>query len=145
MEFFPDFRGLPAPEGLAILRIFILRSVQLKTLIQLKKFDVSSQSRSRDVGLQIWYRGQCSKISQNAGTFAPLTDTIPRKSQLQTSARRTYSMSARIVFGGEGRCLGQMSDNGLCLDMCVNGCKIRHCHVIDSVIAAAETLKMRDW
>ena len=40
------------------------------------------------------------KISQNARTFAPFPDTIPRKSQLQTSARRTYSMSAMIVFGG---------------------------------------------
>jgi len=62
VEFFPDIRGLPAPEGLAISRIFIYRSVQLKTLIELKKFDdVSSPLRSRDVGLQIWYPGQCSK------------------------------------------------------------------------------------
>jgi len=42
VEFFPDFGGLPAPKGLAISRIFIHRSVQLKTLIQLKKFDMSS-------------------------------------------------------------------------------------------------------
>jgi len=65
------------------------------------------------------------KISQNAWTFAPFPDNAPRKSQLRTSASRTYSMSARIVFGGGGRCLEQMSDHGLCMDMCVNGCKIR--------------------
>jgi len=79
------------------------------------------------------------KISQNARTFAPFPDTVPRKSQLQTSARRTYSMSAMIVFGGRGRCLGQMSDHGLCMDMRVNRCKIRRMHhrVIDSVGAAS--------
>jgi len=105
LEFFPDFRGLPAPEGLAISRIFIHRSVQLKTLIQLKKFDVSSPLHSRDVVLQIWYRGQCSKISQNARTFAPFPDIVPRKSQLQTSARRTYSMSAMTTGAGVwGKC-----------------------------------------
>ena len=42
VEYLPEFRGLPAPKGLAISQIFIHRSVQLKTLIQLKKFDVSS-------------------------------------------------------------------------------------------------------
>jgi len=78
------------------------------------------------------------KNSQNARTFAPFPDSVPRKSQLQTSARRTYSMSVKIVFGGGGRCLGQMSDRRLCMDMCVNRCKIRRMHrrVIDNVGAA---------
>jgi len=37
-----------------------------------------------------------------------------------------------------GRCLGQMPDHGLCMDMRVNRCKIRRMHrrVIDSVGAA---------
>jgi len=134
-SFFPDFWGLPAPEGLAISRIFIHRSVQLKTLIQLKKFDVSSPLRSRDVVLQIWYRGQCSKISQNARTFATFPDIVPRKSQLQTAARRTYSMSAMMKGAGVW---GKCPIRG-CLWTCsVNRCKIRrvHCRVIDSVDAA---------
>ena len=81
-SFFPDFGGLPAPKGLAISRIFIHRSVQLKTLIQLKKFDMSSPLQSLDVGLQICTLDSALKISQNARTFAPFLDTVPRKSQL---------------------------------------------------------------
>ena len=63
VDFFCDLRGLSAPEGLAISRIFIHRSVQLKTLIQLVKFDLSSLLCLRDVDLQIWYLDTALKIS----------------------------------------------------------------------------------
>ena len=66
--------------------------------------------------------GSALKISQNAPTFAPFPDTVPRKSQLRTSAHWTFSMSAMIVFGK-----GQVS--GTCALMAVR----RYSGVIDSV------------
>ena len=56
------FRFTPR-KGFAISRIFIHRSVQLKTLIQLVKFDLSSLLCLRDVDLQIWYLDTALKIS----------------------------------------------------------------------------------
>ena len=94
-SFFPNFGGLPAPKGLAISRIFIHRSVQLKTLIQLKKFDVSSRC-VREISVSK-YGGQCSKNSQNGRTFAPFSETAPRKSQLKPLRRSVLELSV-ITF-----------------------------------------------
>jgi len=57
------------------------------------------------------------KISQTPG-YLPL----PGHRSPKITIADVCPPSARIVFGGGGdRCLGQMSDHGLCLDMCVNG------------------------
>jgi len=50
------------------------------------------------------------------------------------------TLCPRGLFSGEGAGVwGKCPIRG-CLDMCVNGCKIRYCHMIDSLLAATPRL-----
>ena len=70
LSFFPDFRGSLYPKVQQYRGYLCI--TQFKTLIQLKKFDVSSPLCSRDMGLGIQYCGQCCKNQPKRPDIWPL-------------------------------------------------------------------------